>query len=181
MKLKIFIFIKRLFDIILSLTSLFCCFPIFMVICILIKLDSRGPIFMKDKRIGKDGAPFNLLIFRTRDIDTSKITMIGHILQKLRLDEIPQLINILKGEMSFIGPRPARQFEVEHYKDIEKERLICRPGITGLAQVYSHGLSNETFDNRIKLDIEYVINRSISLDLKILLLTIKVVLFGNKQ
>jgi undecaprenyl phosphate N,N'-diacetylbacillosamine 1-phosphate transferase len=135
-KLNLYLFIKRSCDIILSLMYLILSSPIFLICSILIKFDSHGPIFVKSKRIGENGKPFNLIKFRTVDIYSSQKTKVGYMIEKMRLNEMPQLINILKGEMSFIGPRPAYPWEVSHYKDWEKERLNCKPGITGLAQIF---------------------------------------------
>jgi len=170
--------------------------PVFLFTAIAIKLSSRGPVFYRQERVGVGGKTFRLLKFRSMREDAEKdgtpqwasadddrITWIGHFIRKTRIDEMPQVINVLKGEMSFVGPRPERPYFVEAlgkkipYYD---ERHRVKPGITGWAQTnYSYGASEE--DARIKLsyDLYYIKNGSLFLDILILLQTVRVVLWGD--
>jgi lipopolysaccharide/colanic/teichoic acid biosynthesis glycosyltransferase len=175
-------YLKRFLDIIFSLFSLIVFLPLFFIISIALKLDSKGPIIFRQTKIGKNGKEFILLKFRTtyQNIDSNniinivdnKITRVGYFLRALGLDELPQLINILKGDMSCIGPRPALVYEFKHYEGWQKERLNVRPGMTGYRQVY--GKLDDSFDDKIKLDIKYVRNISFILDLKILFKTMSI-------
>lgn len=182
--------VKRLLDFFFSLTILTLLLPFLLVVAILIKLDSKGPIIFKQYRIGKNGAIFKVWKFRTMINNAEKlgtglktaerdprITKIGNYLRKLSVDELPQLINILKGDMSFIGPRPAPVQHLEEYSESERGRLEVLPGITGWAQV--NGRNKLTWPERIEKDIWYVQNISIWLDTKILFMTLKVVLLSE--
>ncbi len=194
--------LKRVIDLVLS--GIF--FPFFCVITILIgsliKLNSRGPIFYRHSRIGKNGQPFKVLKFRTMYVDAdkrlaqlleknphlkdewnkyfklgndSRITKVGKILRKTSLDELPQIINIVRGEMSLVGPRPVLAEELTNrYKDKATYYYQVQPGITGLWQV--SGRNKIPYEKRVDLDVKYIKNLSFSLDLDILLKTIKVVL-----
>lgn len=174
-------YFKRVIDIILATICLIVFIVPMIIIAIAIKLDSKGPIFFKQDRTGKDGKVFKLYKFRSMPVgndvrDFSKAdqhTKVGAILRKTSLDELGQLINIFKGEMSFIGPRP---WIPEYYKNMNKKqrhRCDVLPGITGLAQC--KGRNNITIKEKIKYDLEYVKNYSFIQDLKIVFLTIKVV------
>ncbi len=189
--------IKRIFDILLSTLLLLILTPLFIVIAVLIKLDSKGLVFVSLKRVGKKGKLFNIYKFRSMVHNAHKIknqimdknerndgplfkikndpriTRIGKFLRRYSLDELPQLFNVLKGEMSLVGPRPHEPEEVSKYKKGYKRLLSIRPGISGLAQV--SGRSNLVFSEEAKLDIFYIENWSLLLDLIILLKTIKVV------
>ena len=149
-------FLKRLADILLSVLGLICAAPLMLVVALLIKIDSRGPVFYRQKRVGQNGKPFILSKFRSMrndaeastgpifaDKDDLRITRVGRVLRTTRVDELPQLLNILRGEMSFVGPRPERPFFVEQFaKEIPyyTQRLSVKPGLTGWAQVcYSYG------------------------------------------
>lgn len=185
--------LKRTIDVVASLLILILTLPLSLLAAIAIKMDSKGPIIFKQKRVGKHGKLFTIYKFRTMIPDAEantgavlaarndpRTTRVGRILRKYRIDEIPQLINVIKGEMSFIGPRPERPEFVERYiNQIENydERHRIRPGITGLAQVY--GGYDTPPDIKLKYDLFYVYNRSFTLDLKILLLTIRTLFFGN--
>ena len=181
-------YIKRLLDIILCLIATIILSPIFLIIAILIKIDSKGPVFFLQERLGKDGKVFKIIKFRTMVVNAEhigdgvfinsenddRITKIGYILRKTSLDELPQLINILKGEMSLIGPRPPVTYNPHKYNDYPKNQLprfSVRPGLTGLAQIKVR--NNATWDDRIKIDIEYVKNVTFLMDLKIFFITIK--------
>lgn len=174
-------YIKRILDILISIFLLVLLFPICIVISILIKLDSKGPILFKQERTGYKGKNFYLYKFRSmheqNDVHDfaveDKHTKVGKILRKTSLDEIPQLINVLKGEMSFIGPRP---WITDYYKLMTKKqrkRVDVKPGITGLAQ--AKGRNGITIEEKINYDLEYVKNCSFILDIKIIFLTIKTV------
>jgi len=180
--------IKRLIDIIFSLLGLIILLPLFLIIAVLIKIDSRGPVFFKYERIGKDGKPFHPFKFRTMEKgaiekglkynvskDDQRITRLGKFLRKSAIDELPQLINVLKGEMSLVGPRPTFEYQVKKYDDFQKQRLLMKPGITGLAQV--KGRNSIPWEKRIEYDVWYIKNWSLWLDFKILFKTIVVILF----
>ena len=174
--------LKRFFDFLIALTALIILSPIFLAIAILIKIDSFGTVFFKQERIGKDEKPFYPLKFRTMvagavnkglGINVSekdeRITKLGSFLRKWGIDELPQLINILKGEMSLVGPRPTLRYQVEKYNDFEKRRLLAKPGLAGWAII--HGRNSLTWQERIKYDVWYVENRSFWLDIKIIFKT----------
>ena len=174
-------FIKRLLDIIFSFLLLVLLSPIFIIISIAIKIDSPGPVFFRQIRTGLNGKDFILLKFRSMAEDNDifdfergdRITKVGHIIRKTSLDEIPQLINIFKGDMSFIGPRPWVKECYYYFTPYQKQRNLVKPGITGIAQV--SGRKDLNILKRIDLDIEYVNNISFLLDLKIIAKTIIVV------
>lgn len=179
--------VKRLIDIIISLFFIIILLPFLFFAGVAIKIDSRGPVFFVQKRIGRKGAPFDIIKFRTMipdaqsqgaGLDTFKgdrrITRVGRILREWSLDELPQLFNVLKGDMSIVGPRPALPSQVEKYLPYQWVRLEVRPGITGWAQVNGRNLLS--MEDRIKHDIWYVENRSLLLDARILAKTILVVL-----
>lgn len=182
--------IKNLFDRFGSLCLLTILSPLFIVIALLIKLDSKGDIFFIQERIGLNGLPFQIYKFRTMipnainiglgvhtNENDPRITRMGHFLRKTSLDELPQLINILKGEMSFIGPRPTLAYQVEAYDDFQRKRLLMKPGVTGLAQI--NGRNSISWPKRIEFDVEYVENWSIMLDIKIFLKTFFVIFNKN--
>ncbi len=198
--------IKHALDALITLPLFVLQLPLFGAIAAAVKLDSKGPVFYKAKAIGKGGRPFRMYKFRSMYTDQSsdihkqyvtklikgeigrdggksgplkitndpRVTRVGRILRKLSLDELPQLINVLRGEMSLIGPRPCLPYEYEIYKDWHKKRNSVRPGITGLWQVT--GRSEVSFEEMILLDLYYIYNRNLMLDLSILYETIFVVL-----
>ena len=183
-------FIKRTFDIVVSLVGLIISLPIFLIVSILIKLHDKGPVFYKQERTTRGNKPFMLIKFRTMIVDAEKetgavwqmendprITKIGKFLRSTRLDELPQLYNVLKGEMSIIGPRPEREIFIQQFVESIpdfKFRINVKPGITGLAQV--QGKYNSTPDDKLRFDLIYIRHYSFLLDLKILFLTVKAVL-----
>ncbi len=180
----------RLLDIVGSLIILAFALPIMVVVAALIKVTSRGPILYRQERVGKAGKTFTLCKFRTMINDAEKhigpvwaarddnrITPVGRVLRRMRLDELPQLFNILKGDMSLVGPRPERPFFVERHKALQGVRLAVKPGLTGLAQVRSFYDLKPA--HKVKYDYLYIQNRSFLLNLYILLQTIPV-LFGKK-
>ena len=179
---------KYTFDFLASLLGLTIISPLFLAICIAIIIDDPGSAFFKQKRIGKDGKTFEIIKFRTMVLNAEKlgdglvvqseddprITKVGRLLRKTSLDELPQLLNILIGQMSLIGPRPPVTYHpyngYENYPERAKKRFQMKPGITGLAQVEKR--NSATWDERIEIDIDYVENFSLLLDLKILFKTI---------
>lgn len=192
--------VKRLADILVSLSLLMVLSPIMLIVALLIKVESRGPILFTQTRVGKDGKTFNLYKFRSMvqgaeamfesvvaekggDIirfkakDDPRITRLGKLIRKLSIDETPQLINVLVGHMSLVGPRPPVPIEVDKYTPWHKKRLRIRPGITGLWQV--SGRSELPFEDMVRLDIYYIENWSLWMDFRIILRTIPTVLFGS--
>ncbi len=184
--------IKRFFDFSVSLIILILTAPLYLVIAIFIKVDSKGTVFYKPSRVGKNGRPYVMYKFRTmvedapktwldrfdpenidefvfQEEDDPRATRVGRFLRKTSLDELPNFINVLIGNMSLVGPRPEEREIAEHYSEFQKKRLAVKPGITGLAQV--NGRSELKLGETIKLDIEYIDNRSLWLDIKILLKT----------
>jgi len=180
--------VKRLCDIAGSLFLLVILLPLFSLIAILIKLDSSGPVFFRHYRIGKDGQPFVLWKFRSMRAKVSKyeasprnavdvrLTRVGRLIRRMSIDEIPQLINVLKGEMSLVGPRPEMPFIVAQFHPVECERLAVRPGITGLWQI-SPARAFPIHEN-LQYDLHYVRNRNLVLDCAIIVRTIAAVIHG---
>lgn len=179
--------VKAVFDRLFALVGLIILLPLFAIIALLIRLDSPGPVFFRQLRAGKDGRLFHIYKFRTMVVgaekiglgvqtraDDPRITRVGRILRKLSLDELPQLINILKGEMSFVGPRPTLPYQVLRYNPRQKGRLLVPPGVTGWAQI--HGRKTLTWPERIEYDVWYVEHWSLWLDLIILLRTLPAIL-----
>lgn len=192
--------IKRAMDIALTLLAMPLALPLGLLIGIMIKLDSKGPIFYTQKRVGKGEKLFTLFKFRSmkdganalknqlKDKNEAagpvfkikkdpRITRVGAILRKSSLDELPQLINIMKGEMSIVGPRPPLPEEVEKYNDYQRGRLAVKPGLTCLWQI--QGRSSIGFDQWVELDLEYIRTQSIWVDIKIICKTIPAVLKGT--
>jgi lipopolysaccharide/colanic/teichoic acid biosynthesis glycosyltransferase len=211
---------RRVIDLSLAALGLGLTWPVWALIAAAIKLDSRGPVFFRQERLGKDGRPFQIIKFRTMVDDAEsagprfaytgdpRITRVGRILRRARLDELPQLYNIFKGEMSFIGPRPERQVFIEKFQQLVpmlregrratdppgsqvvysyresipyySYRLLVKPGITGWAQVmYPYAATLEEAKEKLQYDLYYIKNMSLVLDLAILLKTIRIVLFGR--
>lgn len=188
--------VKRLMDISISLIILIVTLPLTLTISILIKLDSPGSIFYKQKRSGLNGKEFQIYKFRSMRSDAEKstgpvwsqkndprITRIGKFIRKVRIDEIPQMINILKGEMSLVGPRPERPFFVEQFSreiPLYKQRLKVRPGVTGWAQVkHKYDENIEDVKTKLRYDLFYIENMSLRMDFKIIFRTVFIVLFGK--
>lgn len=188
---------KRIFDVCVSLLLLLFSFPILILTASLIKLESRGPVFYRQERVGLNGQTFMLVKFRSMYQDAeedgvprwaaendSRVTRIGGFIRKTRIDEIPQIFNVLKGEMSFIGPRPERPFFVEELrKEIPHymERHRVKPGISGWAQLnYPYGASTEDAKEKFQYDLYYIKNYSLFLDLIVLIQTVRVVLWPVK-
>ena len=163
--------------------------PFLAASALAIKLEDRGPVLYRQRRVGKDGEDFDLLKLRTMVVGAEtqgagwavnkgdpRITRVGRLLRRLSLDELPQLWNVVRGEMSLIGPRPTLRYQVEKYTERQRRRLEVKPGITGWAQI--HGRAALPWEERIELDVWYVENRSPRVDLKILLRT-PLALFGG--
>ena len=184
--MKKYYYFKIAIDFLLALIGLIIVSPLFLIIAILIKLDSKGPVFFLQERLGKDGKIFKIYKFRTMidgainmgsglrtDEGDPRITKVGNILRKTSLDELPQLINVLKGEMSLIGPRPPVPYHPRKYEEYsyeQKKRFTVKPGITGYAQVVLR--NSGTWDERIVYDVEYVEKMSLKFDINIFLKTI---------
>jgi len=191
MNSKIQVILKRLIDILLSFIGLtLLAFP-FAIIALAIKVNSKSSVFFRQERVGKDGRSFKVWKFRTMIVgavrkglgynvakDDSRITRVGAVLRNWGLDELPQLINVVIGEMSLVGPRPTLRYQVEHYNEFQRRRLKMKPGITSLAVV--SGRNVLSWKERIELDVWYVEHWSLWLDTKILLKTLSVVLVTHK-
>lgn len=188
--------IKRIIDVSGAVVGLICLSPVLILTALVIKVAMPGPVFFTQRRVGKDGRVFNIIKFRTMTVnkeiemkaekqridsrsDKERTTRTGAILRRLKIDEVPQLFNVLKGEMSLVGPRPTLERHVNAYDYYQKQRLLVKPGMTGLAQV--SGGTKLTWDERIALDIEYIERFGLFLDFRIILKTIEVVIFGEKR
>ncbi|MFN0139998.1 MAG: TIGR03013 family XrtA/PEP-CTERM system glycosyltransferase [Pyrinomonadaceae bacterium] len=188
--------VRELFHRILALVGLSVSLPIAIITALLIRLESRGPIFYKQERVGKNGRVFNVIKFRSMKIDAEadglpvwaatddeRVTRVGRVIRKLRIDEIPQFWNILKGEMNFVGPRPERPHFVKQLaKEISfyEHRHLVAPGLTGWAQIkYPYGASVSDAIQKLQYDLYYIKNQSLTLDMVIVFETIKTVLFGR--
>jgi exopolysaccharide biosynthesis polyprenyl glycosylphosphotransferase len=204
-------FIKRSSDVVITLAALIVLAPLWLLVALLIKLDSRGPIFYKQERVGMDGRVFLFYKFRSMRAGSGdarhrefqekfikgepdsnlgdsarpayklradeRVTRLGKLLRKTSLDELPQLLNVLRGDMSVVGPRPPIPYEVESYELWHRKRLDMKPGITGLWQV--SGRNRLTFDEMVRMDLYYIENWSLLLDMKIILQTLPVMWRGE--
>jgi len=186
---------KRCVDIVAALMTSLIFSPFAMIVCLAIFLDSKGPVLYRQERVGQDGRIFKLLKFRSMrvnaegeepvwaEVNDPRVTRVGKVIRKLRLDEIPQVVNVLKGEMSFVGPRPERPFFTEKLQQevpFYSLRHSVKPGITGWAQIcYPYGASKEDALEKLKYDLYYIKHMSFLLDLTIFLETGKIVLFGK--
>ena len=193
--------IKRIIDIVASFTGLILLSPLILIVSILIKLESKGEVIFKQKRVGLNGKEFYMYKFRSMVInaeelkeqlesqnemsgpmfkikDDPRITKVGKFIRKTSIDELPQLINVIKGDMSLVGPRPSLPKEVEKFEQWMMERLEVKPGLTCIWQI--SGRNNIDFEDWMKLDIKYVRERSLALDFKLIFKTI-FVLFGDKN
>lgn len=182
---------KRLFDFFISFAILLLLFPLFIIVAVLIKLDSKGPIFYLQSRVGENGRVFRIYKLRTmtnkeRDPNVKQtylqdpdITRIGGLLRRFKIDELPQIWNVFIGDMSLVGPRPALPSLYDKFGEIAKKRCEVRPGMTGWAQV--NGNIYLPWEERLCLDREYVDRMSFMLDLRILVKTVAIVLFGEEK
>jgi lipopolysaccharide/colanic/teichoic acid biosynthesis glycosyltransferase len=182
--------LRRIFDVTVSALALLILSPVLAVAIVAIRLESPGHPIYRQRRIGRGGEPFDMIKLRTMvsgaeqmgaglavDDGDSRITRSGRFLRRTSLDEVPNLVNVLRGEMSIIGPRPTVPVQVNQYTDRQRGRLAVRPGITGWAQV--NGRASLPWPERIELDLEYVRRRSIALDLRILWLTVRMLVTGH--
>ena len=200
-KKPVYEFFKRFFDIVLSVFALWALSPLFVVVAIIIKCDDGGPVFFKQTRLTKGGKEFGMYKFRSMCVNAEdkldelldqnemegpafkmendpRITKIGRFIRKTSIDELPQLFNIIKGEMSIIGPRPPLVREVAEYTPYQMHRLDVKTGLSCYRECY--GRSNiHDFDEWVESDLKYIRERSLWVDLKVILLTIKVVLSGE--
>ncbi|MGI4718198.1 MAG: TIGR03013 family XrtA/PEP-CTERM system glycosyltransferase [Janthinobacterium lividum] len=189
-------FMKRTFDLVCSTLILALTFPLMLLAALLVKMEDRGPVFYSQERVGKDGKTFFVHKFRSMRVDAEKagkpqwaaqndprVTRFGNFMRKTRIDELPQILNVFKGEMSFVGPRPERPYFVEQLIEVVpyyNVRHSVKPGITGWAQVrYGYGSSAEDALQKLQYDLYYVKNNSLFLDVLILINTLKVVLFRS--
>ena len=189
-------FLKRVADISFSVILLILTLPLLLFTAMLVKLDSRGPVLYRQARLGLGGGEFFVLKFRSMRQDAesasgpkwaekfdARVTRVGRVIRALRIDELPQLVNVLRGEMSFVGPRPEREHFVRGLKDkipYYGLRTIVRPGITGWAQVeYGYGATEDDAMEKLKYDLFYIKNNNLFFDLWIVMKTVKVVLLGN--
>lgn len=199
---RLYLLAKRLIDIIGAMCGLLVLLPLFLIVALCIKLeDPKGPVFFKQIRIGKDGKEFYMYKFRSMVTDAEKrleellkhneiqgamfkmkddprITRIGKFIRKTSIDELPQLLNVLKGDMSLVGPRPPLPREVREYTEYDMQRLLVTPGCTGVWQV--SGRNSLSFHQMVELDVQYIQKRTVLFDMKIILKTVKV-LFGSSD
>jgi lipopolysaccharide/colanic/teichoic acid biosynthesis glycosyltransferase len=182
--------IRRAIDLVGGTLALIAAAPVIAVAMLAIRIESRGHPIYRQRRVGKDGAPFDLLKLRTMvdgaehigaglaiNENDSRVTRVGALLRRTSLDELPNLLNVIRGELSFIGPRPTIPVQVAQYTDRQRGRLAVRPGITGWAQV--NGRASLPWSERIELDLYYIEHRSLALDLRILRRTLTIVLGGS--
>jgi lipopolysaccharide/colanic/teichoic acid biosynthesis glycosyltransferase len=182
--------VNRALDVVGASLGLAVTSPALAVAAIAIKLGDGGPVFYRQRRVGRDGREFELLKLRTMVVGAERqgagwavnrgdprITRVGRALRRLSIDELPQLWNVVRGEMSLIGPRPTLAYQVEQYTPRQRKRLEVKPGITGWAQI--HGRASLPWEERIELDVWYVENRSPAVDLRILLRTPRALLGGT--
>ncbi len=182
--------LSRALDVLIAATALVVASPLLAVAVIAIRLESRGHPIYRQRRVGKDGEPFEMLKLRTMvsgaehvgaglavNAGDPRITRVGALLRRFSLDELPNLVNVLRGEMAMVGPRPTIQAQVDQYTERQRRRLEVKPGITGWAQV--NGRASLPWDERIELDVWYVDNRSLLLDLRILAKTARMLVTGH--
>jgi lipopolysaccharide/colanic/teichoic acid biosynthesis glycosyltransferase len=181
---------SRVLDIVLAGIGLVLAAPLLLIAAVAIKLDSRGPVIYRQRRVGKDGQQFEVYKLRTMRLgadpvgvgtpvleDDPRVTRVGGLLRRFSLDEVPNLVNVLRGELAIVGPRPTLAAQVELYTERQRRRLEVKPGITGWAQV--NGRAGIPWEERIELDVWYVDNRSLALDLRILARTARLLLTGH--
>jgi lipopolysaccharide/colanic/teichoic acid biosynthesis glycosyltransferase len=182
--------VNRALDLLVAALALALASPLLAACALAIKLDSRGPVLYRQRRVGRDGACFDLFKLRTMVVGAEhtgaglyiedrdpRITRIGRLLRRFSLDELPNLLNVLRGDLAIVGPRPTVQSQVDRYTAHQRRRLEARPGITGWAQV--NGRTSLSWPERIELDVWYVDNRSLALDLRILARTVRMLVTGH--
>ncbi|MFM8828784.1 MAG: sugar transferase [Actinomycetota bacterium] len=183
---------KRAFDLAVAIPATIALAPVMAGLAAWVRIDSPGPAVFRQRRAGAFGRPFTCLKFRSMvdgaerkgaglkvTEDDDRITRAGRVLRRLSLDELPQLINVIRGDMSIVGPRPTVPSQIAHYDAVQRRRLMARPGMTGLAQV--RGRASIPWSERIALDVQYVDTWSMALDLRIIADTVRVVLRGEGQ
>jgi lipopolysaccharide/colanic/teichoic acid biosynthesis glycosyltransferase len=181
---------RRLFDVVVAAAALVATSPVLLAAIVAIRLESRGHPIYRQRRIGKDGAPFDMLKLRTMVAGAEsmgsglavnegdpRITRVGALLRRFSIDELPNLVNVLRGDMAIVGPRPTVQVQVMQYTERQRGRLAIKPGLTGWAQV--NGRAKLRWDERIELDLWYIEHRSWRLDLEILLRTVRIIVAGE--
>lgn len=195
---KVYEFVKRIMDLVGSILGLIVLSPIFLVLAVIVKIDSPGPVFFAHKRLGHNGKLIKVYKFRTMVINAEellkslpqeqkeefaknfklendpRITKVGNFLRKSSLDELPQLLNILKGDLSIVGPRPIVEKEIKNYGIYSEKLLTVKPGLTGNWQ--ANGRSDTTYEERVEMDMQYIDSRSIWLDIKIIFKTFSAVI-----
>jgi lipopolysaccharide/colanic/teichoic acid biosynthesis glycosyltransferase len=182
--------VNRALDLFVAGLALAVASPLLAICAIAIKLDSRGPVFYCQRRVGRHGVEFELIKLRTMVVDAessgaglyiehrdSRITRVGRLLRRFSLDELPNLLNVLRGELAIVGPRPTVRVQVDRYTPHQRRRLEVKPGITGWAQI--NGRTSLSWPERIELDVWYVENRSLGLDLRILARTVRMLVTGH--
>lgn len=174
--------VKRLLDLIVAILAVCLLWPVFLVVFLAIRLSSKGPAVFRQERAGKNGKPFTFYKFRTMRTDVNpfgpspksgddpRLTRLGKFLREYSLDELPQIFNVLKGDMSIVGPRPLYMQQIKEWNQRQKKRLLVKPGITGLAQISGRG--GLTREEKLELDVRYVENAGLWIDLKIIFITI---------
>ncbi len=191
---------KRIFDVVVAFAALILCAPLMLAVAMATRLTSGGPVIFAQERAGQNGVPFRLFKFRSMAVhseavrtalvahndvagpvfkmrDDPRITPLGRVLRKYSLDELPQFLNVLRGEMSLVGPRPPLPEEVKHYEPSQLGRLAVKPGLTCIWQV--SGRSQIPFDEWVRMDLDYIRSRSFWFDLKLIILTIPAVISGR--
>jgi lipopolysaccharide/colanic/teichoic acid biosynthesis glycosyltransferase len=182
--------LRRLLDIVVSALGLLLASPVLALAALAVKLETRGPAIYRQRRAGREAAPFDVLKLRTMvegaehigaglaiDAGDARVTRVGALLRRTSIDELPNLVNVLRGDMTLIGPRPTLPAQVEQYDERQRRRLAVKPGITGWAQV--NGRASLPWSERIELDLYYIEHRSLALDLRILARTVAMVLGGH--
>ena len=181
---------KRVLDILITIAAMVILSPVLAAICLILKLSSKGPVIFKQERAGKNGRPFIFYKFRTmkpnvepfgsspKSGEDSRLTKTGKFLREYSLDELPQFLNVLKGDMSIVGPRPLYISQIAEWNERQKQRLLVKPGLTGLAQI--RGRAELTREEKLDFDVKYVENASILTDIRIILSTI-VYVFKRKS
>lgn len=189
--------LKRAIDIIFSMIGLILLSPVFLLVYVLLKMQNDGPVIFRQERIGYEGQPFHILKFRTMRMDSEecgtpklaqkgdeRLTPVGKFLREHHLDELPQLLNVFLGDMSFVGPRPERQYFIDRIMEVNPDYeyiYLMRPGLTSMATIYNgYTDTMEKMLIRLQMDLDYLKNRSLWLDAKIVFITVRYIVYGKK-